>query len=451
MRSSGDVLTYLLCLGTAAKPGARSELGECNLWTTYAHCCSRARPPRVCIDLGLANSGLGRQAAAFRPDILILTHADDDHIGGFGTFASSTLPPPYEVWVPYEWGLVHMALATSLTRPQKGQDPVPPRTGDPVLTPESIQAIESESNADKRPLPSVTVLTEESDSLPHIDGSDPGEQGPSPYRPQQLDPTSAQLRAVAEDVEAVVTRERGETDRLERPAATGTPKAVAREIVKKAKKLSDILSWAEARQVRIRYFSTDAVRDAHTPRPWEWVGIPGIATVVNAIEVHISQALVQRAPEVLYRLVALTSTNRRALVTFLWEGNYPCAAVQGALIWSDSSGETCLVGAVTSEDLVPWPHVRVMTAPHHGSDNSAHGMVWRAWQVERSHRGRALPVVISGGKPSARTATHFTDLSPLDRACTCCRHGGPQGQHKTVTALFIGDGVWIHPHCVGPS
>lgn len=404
----------------------------------------------MCVDLGLANSGLGRQAAAFRPDILVLTHADDDHIGGFGTFASWTARSPYEIWVPYEWGLVHMALAAALTSPMRGQEPIPPRTEGPVLTPESIQAIDSESNADKPPVPSVTVLTEETGGMAHLGGSDSAEPGRSKYRPHRLDPTPSQAKAVAQEVEAVIKKERAGAERAERPSATGTPKAVAREIVVKAERLGNILSWAEERGVRIRYFSTDAVRDAHSPRPWEWVGRRGIATVVNAIEVQISPARVQHAPEVLYRLVALTSTNRRALVTFLWDGCDPCAEVGGALVWSDSAGETCLVGAVTSEDLVPWPHVRVMTAPHHGADNSAHDAVWDAWWEECLDRNRALPVVVSGGKPSARTVTHFTDLSPLDRACTYCRHDGTHGQHKTITTLFIDDEVWIQPNCVGP-
>jgi hypothetical protein len=86
---------------------------------------------RVVVDVG-AHEPFARRAAAFEPDVLVLTHDDNDHIGAAMSFFDqraaeppmpSTRPTslgrpafrrPFEVWMPYDWSRLGIVAAQAV-------------------------------------------------------------------------------------------------------------------------------------------------------------------------------------------------------------------------------------------------------------------------------------------------------------------------------------------------
>lgn len=68
---------------------------------------------RVVVDVGQAPS-TGRRAALHRPEVVVLTHDDGDHVGGvwdfFAEYAEDRDLPRPELWLPVEWLLVVQSL-----------------------------------------------------------------------------------------------------------------------------------------------------------------------------------------------------------------------------------------------------------------------------------------------------------------------------------------------------
>jgi hypothetical protein len=446
----------------------------------------------------MPNPGLSAMAAAFEPEILVLSHADDDHIGGFSRFAATVHVAPRQIWVPYEWGLVWFALATAVgawPAAESSDSSSGPQTGEDftstAIGPDALRALpgagfdendlreRADPSAGRGPhesvepssaLPGVVEVSFD-DALSDLSADDlgqcarrepidafgslnvgPGLDAEVLGQIEELlgNATPRERQRIRERLADVVRAEQDKSERPRRPAPTGTPSTIAREIFDRAEEVCRILAWARSVGTTVRFFSTDAVRDDGTPPPWSWVGMPGVATVVNAREVRFEPVRIFDAVHSLFLAVSLTTTNRRALVTFFWPTT--ATSADGAILWSDSAGETCLPGYVTRHDLVPWEHIGIMTAPHHGSANPDHDQVWKAWERACARLARNIPVVVSGGKPKARLADPFLELSSELRACTNCRHPGHPGRygrrgHRTVSAVFVNGSTFLQPKC----
>lgn len=97
--------------------------GESWLWTGYDGF-------RVAVDVGARAADFGLTVAAHEPHVLILSHDDDDHIGGIADFlgamqAKPSRPWPWhsalgsglrplQIWMPFDW--VRLALVLAVTQ-----------------------------------------------------------------------------------------------------------------------------------------------------------------------------------------------------------------------------------------------------------------------------------------------------------------------------------------------
>ena len=235
----------------------------------------RGQAAKVVVDLGKRSSGAGERAAEFNPDILILTHSDDDHIGGFQSLAKAWPSRLREVWVPYEWGLLAEALAAL-----SGWEPPQPQQ---EVQPDQIRAL-GVTDEDRVGLPAAVVTDGEGDDemLGNLTDFIWGREGDLLQGDVDGVVDSYELESA---ITAVIEQEREANPSWPPVPTPEKAKRVSRDVVKKAGAILGILATATSHRTRVRYFSTDAVR-YDRPDPWTTEGMPGIATVVNAVEVH---------------------------------------------------------------------------------------------------------------------------------------------------------------------
>lgn len=416
-------------------------------------------PVRIVVDLGDEGADGGSHAAGFDPDILVLTHSDADHIGGFADFISARGSRLREVWVPYEWGLLAQAYAGLVGLLRSGTDR--------QTNPEDIRDLGGPGLGENSRPPSVVlepwgdqedgVLPTNAEMQTHVLGLGPQFDAERPNESR---------------VEGAI-REAIEKEREANPTWPPVPdpkevEDVVADLTIKSEQLLSIVETTLRVGIRVRFFSTDAVG---TTPPWASAGNPGMLTLVNAVEVFFVRSAQVDAEVNLYLALRLTAQNRRALAPFLWDAG--CAEVLdqiqqlhtdywderdlraaikpwGILIWSDGAGESARVTGANGihSDFVPWEHVALMTAPHHASATDDHRPIWQAREAFCNLVGREIPVLSAGGK-MPRTATEFTDLLPSEvRACTRCRHL-KERPSKTVVAIVDGPSTRLTPTCLG--
>jgi len=78
----------------------------------------------VVVDLGTATAGLAERAAAREPAVVVLTHDDNDHIGGFDAFIGALGRCRPQFWLPAYWIFLEVAVSAVET---SGRYPAPPR------------------------------------------------------------------------------------------------------------------------------------------------------------------------------------------------------------------------------------------------------------------------------------------------------------------------------------
>lgn len=398
-------MDLLRCLSDPRKHRA----GECNLGL------AEGDHARVVIDVGDAVDKhrkdadvLSVRAAMAEPEILILSHADRDHIGGFPRFASTVADscrPPREVWVPRSWGDVALAAAT-LQRSSEWW--LPGEFGDrPGLT-----------NAGQVGVAVRTIDLERlrNDLAARLEDA------------HGRDVLGRLVEAIQEQAKA-----HGRGPMGGRTAAT--------EAAQQSASIIEVLQHAESWDAVVRFFD---VQKAKTSRnvPAESEGLVGVVTVINALELGTSDAEQDQwwwptpmepdtpgsmdnspyfaawssADAAVERMAtALTVANRESLVSLVWscsDDNSPAA-----LVWADSDGVTCR-GSKT-----PWDRVVVATAPHHASEGTKHDIIWD----ERPDNG--MLVICSGNQPGNAPRRDFLQVAYNRRACTSCRlHCG---EHRT--------------------
>lgn len=436
----------LICIGDTEAARRGNSVGECHLWSgrdqvaCESKSTSRLQPrtlQRVVVDLGLRNGGASPKAAAFDPHVVVLTHSDDDHIGGALPLFQE-LPDDavlQEVWVPYEWGLLASSLVLAST--SGGQSEELPEFGE-----DSIVAVATRHPAQEL-LPGALPTAQGEDELELLWLAD------FPEVVDRVRKDKGRRAGIEGQVAKAIEKYRRSDRDWPLAKRVGDEAEVAVEVVRKALAIAEILVAAAGRGARVRYFSVDAVKD-HPP-PWLTAGTPGVATIVNAIEVSVSIPRMRDPYRSMYLLASLTVQNRRALMPFLWDSGHggQCrlslsawtwqnrgpdrraglsdfCVPWGVLITSDSSGESACVQDGWAQSLVPWTLVSAMTAPHHGSRVETHEAIWDARASHVDAARWKIPVVLAGGSGLKKVPTKkYLDIDRSLRGCTCCRHAHP--------------------------
>lgn len=390
-----------MCGGVLVAMGSEGEKypGEALLWS--ANCLVGPELGIVAVDLGKSKD-MGYQVALAAPEILVLTHDDWDHIGGWEGFKLSGLTKLRELWVPYEWGLLVRVLADL----DADEDDAQPEMG--------------------------AIVLQESAGIYDDGDADLGDESPIS---EHLESASRQIHAI---IRSALSERLG--DLLKSLGALGddenvsdwrgTSTDVAARAASRALQLVAILSAARVAEVRVRYFSTDHAVQRVVKRPWERFHRTSLVTIANAIEVQFAPPRRHSLSSLAF-VMRLTIQNRRALCPVLWSWHRFGPAV---LVWSDSSGGWA-ADFPEAHDLLD--RLPVMTTPHHGSDNSAHAAAWRALEPFRSRADTVM--VLAGGEPTQKRVHHDYLEVPHDRrGCTRCRHEEPQrqGSHAVVTQVF---------------
>lgn len=357
----------------------------------------------VTVDLGRTNE-MGHLAALGRPEIVILTHDDEDHIGGWTQFSKLGLAALRELWVPYEWGVL-----TDFVRNFDRDMPWSPSA-----------EVEVHADSVRRDLVPPWPLSAQTELPPDSGRSEPV---------RELDPE----RAIDRVKDAMDTYRDELRDILAEyidPDGGGRssrdPDKVAKRTLERAHRILGIVLGARRARVRVRYFSVDHAK--RTCAPWESEGERGVATIANAAEVFDPRS---RGTDLVAfaRLMHLTIQNERALCPVLWNGCEPAV-----LVWSDSTGQWAADPCFRADELLE--KVSVCTAPHHGSMNTAHDP---AWQAMGSHFIPNGGVVILAGGMSNQRRSHpcFMSIAAHRRACTAHRdHEGTRGERGTVRVVF---------------
>ena len=420
-RAHGDQVKIRL-LGTST----RKYPGEC-----VVVCRDRSEPdhhgPRgscfhAVVDLGEEHSGFAARAAAVRPEVVVLTHDDQDHIGGAAEFFTeleqgSCRP---EFWLPADWLLLDAAYAA-----------VTSQTANPNPNP----------NVDVDAL--VAALN--GASLAPLFSEDPGEPDRSADAEVDADPRDPRLAdMVRSEVAEAVVRHRDHIRRILDAAGirAASPQKIADRVLRTSQIIRDIIRKARA-SGGVRWFSVDIESPGTSAgEPWQQSGRPGLLTLVNARPVRLARplSLPGSDPDLLLLAFALTVQNRRALVPFV-----PPPAGQpagGAIIWSDSDGAVADVAGGSGR--TPWQHTGLMTAPHHGSTAREHVPIWDA--MDRANPASGDPVRVLLSNNSRQTTARYRDVPGCLRGCTICSNY--QGvSRRDVSAVFDGRSWAVRDRC----
>jgi hypothetical protein len=359
-------------------PTPRQGHGECFIW---------ARDPDtavIAVDAGGALS-IGKHAGTHDPEILILSHDDNDHIRGAVGLINTAGTSLRELWIPAEWAILIKQIA---------------ETNQDVLLPDFTGAVNVNRLA--------TSIAEQITTVPESTGG-------TQLTVELIDQAGVNLSAWDSD-------EFGPDEgfSIAEPPRTGGRwygakdlSVIIKRVRDRAKVLIAILNAALANSVRLRFFSIDLAL-ASRRKTWEIEGLAGTATLANASETPHSLA-VQIPPGLpyAYALTRLTVQNRRALCTVLWSD--PATPSGGTVIWSDTDGNWLDHLSPLGFDQVI-SSLSVSSAPHHASANTAHDRVW----AELSHAPDTLLMISAGGQKGQSYRAEYDALRGR-RCCTWCR------------------------------
>ena len=410
----GDVSHTRVCWGADALMQWQG-LGEAISFVTH-------QGRYIMVDAGEEGSALDdklRQSV----DVLLFTHNDKDHVGGAPALLRSEQIRIREVWLPYDWYLLYSTGANLV-------DAL--RRGDPDLEGVARDARTQVSDA-------VGILRE------HLVNQEPTvEVIDAPFLPRrilgQLDELFASLesQAGAEVVGAAGNALRANWIGGTTATAKGVTSEGSRQVrVTRARAtvrvVDAVLLWGG----QAWWFSIDHASAYTSPTnlPWEWSGLRGEFTVVNALPIRVCPLPPPPTAAVAYAELAtayaLTIQNRRALVA-LGHTKLGCGHV---LFASDSAFEfDQLAGGVP---VVPWPMIGAAVGLHHGSAGEAHEYMYERFDGT---------VLARSGSRDTDTNCRFSRVAPEHRGCTWCHADGSRrggfDRHRDVVLEASPDHDW---------
>jgi hypothetical protein len=365
----------------------RRGLGEATSFTTH-------RGHHILVDAGEPGSALHKKIHG-RVDVLLLTHNDQDHVGGVPELLSSSMKIG-QIWLPFDWHLFYNAAANLVDAIRSHTD----------LTKVARQARGHVTSAVAM-LRQNLMAMESMDSL--IDSPSLNRRGT-----RRLYQTIASLNSevgagVVDYAGDALAKWIGSPEQTAGGVSTGgatDPRGRAT-----VRTVDAVLGW----EGQTCWFSIDhaSLPTRSTDVAWERSGLPGEFTVVNAWPVRTiplpqppSAAFAYALFAALYRL---TIQNRRALVA-LGHAQLGCGHI---LFASDSAFEF----DHPTHPKVPWVKIGAAVGLHHGSANPAHDCIYE--------RFRGTVVARSGSRAVQRTSRRFTDVPLEHRGCTWCHADGP--------------------------
>ena len=273
--------------------------GEAFIWKRGADA------PVVSVDAGGARR-VGVHAASHLPEVLVLSHDDNDHTRGAVALMQAAGASLKQLWVPCEWAILidQVARTTPQELVPEGTEWIDVRGVASLVAERLVGATEGSESVT---LDHLTRAQENLDSW-NVDALD-ADDGFTFVN----DPAPKRGWYGAKDLGEIVRRVRF-----------------------RATHLISILKTALTLGVHVRYFSID-VAIGRTGHPWDTEGMPGIATIANADETSHSLAVtIPAGLPFSFALTKITVQNRRALCTLLWTQDHSSA--QGVMIWSDTDG-----------------------------------------------------------------------------------------------------------------
>lgn len=402
-------------LGSSLAGGRGSAApGEAIVWQSLTANGDPLPRRTFVVDVGQTKV-MGARVSQHLPRIIVLTHDDGDHIGGFDHVDETALSKLEELWVPFEWGALLFTLARGLDQGSPGFSDDP-----------SVDNVE-------RVVERLKAAREQAD-----------------VRTEILDSTSEILRNRAElarEAVAILRSTSGQRElfgslyvKMNRTPAgrpPGAPRDVAERALERAEALIRILGRASKSGVSIRFFSVDIDRSERRSS-WAVSGYPGEMTIMNAVEVGTPRTWGESSIQFVAGLLTLTVQNQRALCTLLWSAD---GSRGRAAVWSDSAGDW-----LPARNYAPLNQIQISSAPHHGSPTKKHDRIWHSLAGIR----RSLFVVCAGGNGSQKGVhASFLAIEAQRRGCTRCRHGSPRPRGAQDVVINLGsEGAWaLEPAC----
>ncbi len=378
----------------------RTNPGECIFVERLAD--QRRVQRSAIVDLGRGSGRAGQWAADKNPDIVVLTHDDDDHIGGWQEFHRGLIGRP-ELWIPADWFFVVLArrawLSHSGVREQDG--------GQSAINPEGVT---SALHGDHLSPPVGPLIAENEDGMDDFDAILKEPLGP---------PSEKQRKELAAAIGELRERGNAKAGIAGLRSLRDTNDALADRANKRSTAIAQIISDARHANLRIRWFDIDRAFDRAMP-PWTTEGEPGLMTLVNAREIQPVLRTVFQPATTLFLMLRLSIQNSRALVSFAHSDDSPSNWYpddSGFLIWSDSDGTTAGVGSCV-KNLVPWCFTGMMTAPHHGSTAKSHDQIWQERDRIEKYTGSVVRVVNANNQRP--TTDRLYTVPDTLRGCTKC-------------------------------
>jgi hypothetical protein len=411
----------------------------------------RRRGKSVLVDGGHSGNNLVREIALQDPelqhnDIVVCTHADQDHAGGLATFldrwtqlpiATASTRTVGQFWLPGCWAKVLPPLMRNprkfvdeliVTLDQQSMDFMGGDIDDPDDLEQQVeQRLIGERNAKLIPDP---VVERPNDTQAEIqaEGFDPGEPDLDTTEPTRdpdwfadLRNDSDQQNKPPEEAErAFQSGERRIGYRRRRRSISIALATYWLGLIKTARNIRAIAQSAIRYNARVRWFDFEEFSITRIAKG----GVRNFLVPLNAVE----QARPAKVDANLTYLAFLTAVNRECLVFFA----PPFIDRMGVIFCGDSPLGDGSQYRSSFLKATPKPQFPIIaTAPHHGAESN---------QVAYAHLSNWANVFlwIRTGGSSKHPGNTFKTINSSERICTHCPYLGLKLVPAGVTAI----GVW---------
>jgi len=357
----------------------------------------------VLVDGGYSGAKLHKALAGILPgikhiDIVICTHADNDHAGGLTDFLSKTNLTVGEFWLPGSWA-----------------EPARDLLADPGAVMRELMKEVTDEHTD---LPKQLSADNAADIDTVLDLL---RQEADDFKPRQDEHREAFTPDQPQFPYGRFTRRGaavtfGKAKRLlQNKARPGSVASRAMTLIETAERIRKIAENARNNHIPVRWFDYSEFRRTRVSAGGTRFLVP-----VNSVELVTPPALAGRVT----RFVQLSRANRECLVFHsLSEHGEMSVLFSGDSPLGDGPGY-----ATSFLDHRLGNRPLVVTAPHHGSESNA---------IAYTHIAKLCKpdYWIRSGKGAIPGPT-FRSIDPAERACTQCPHAKHEVRHASITDWY---------------